>query len=470
MYKAMIIDDERWVLNSLLKSIDWTSEGFEIIGTETESPKALDRIQAQHPDLVFVDIRMPEINGLELIKICNDLQLDTLFIVVSGFAEFSYVKKCINLGAIGYCLKPIEEEEMLPLLKKARELLQDRAAKDVPTALDWFMEESPEGLARIGRSLELAGMEVNKGARVVFGLEFNGAELARRYAHLKISSEKNKCIYLVQEDSRTPIREWLLLHAGEYAGIGLSRLFHSLQEVYSALEEAEMAAYQYFMVGRPTIYQVGAIKGFSEFKPLSAALQRNDMTELQTLYRQYGEWFKTGEYQIQHAFYLYNTVMTVILQSRHSDTENLGKYLMIDFVRLIERYQSMEEMLQDLQRMTIAYLGGMYDQKQIRSAGFLEILHYVNKNYARNLSLQLLASEFYLNRNYISQLFIKHVGQSFTDYVAELRIRHACELLKSSNAPIHRVGERVGYPDAYYFSKIFKKVMKQTPREYRSSQ
>lgn len=470
MYKAMIVDDERWVLNNLLKSIDWASEGFEIVGTETESPKALERIQELNPELVFVDIRMPEISGLELIKTCNDLQLDTLFIVVSGFAEFSYVKKCINLGAIGYCLKPIEEEEIIPLLKKAREILHERSAKDLPTALDWLMEESPVGLTRIGLSLEHAEIDRQKGLRVVFGIEFNGTGLIRRYPHLKISLEKGKWIYIVQEDSSAPIHEWLLHHAEGFIGIGVSRLFHAVEDVYAAMEEAEMAAYQYFMIGRPTIYQTNGMKGFADFKPLSAALQRNDMLELQALYAQYGEWFKTGDFQIQHAFYLYNTVMSVIIQSQQSDTENLGKYLIIDFARMLERYQSMEDMLQDLQRMTIAYLGGMYHQKQIRSAGFLEILHYVNSNYAKNLSLQLLASEFYLNRNYISQLFIKHVGQSFTDYVAELRIRHACELLKNSNSPIHRIGERVGYPDAYYFSKIFKKVTKKTPREYRISE
>jgi two-component system, response regulator YesN len=470
MYRAMIVDDEHWVVKNLLNSVDWSLHGFQIVSTETESPKALEKIQALNPDLVFVDIRMPEISGLELIKRCNELQQDTLFIVVSGFAEFSYVQKCMNLGAIGYCLKPTEEEEILSLLKKAKDILNERSAKDLPSAMDWIMEDTADGKERISKLLGNANFDMKNGMRVVFGLEFDYSELMREYRHQKISSGNGKSIFIVEENSRVPLIDFLFLHAGKFTGIGLSRLFYVAEDLKEAIEDAEMAAYQYFISGQPSIYQVSGNKGFSEFKPLSTALQRNDMSELVKLYDQYTQWFKSGEFQMKHAFYLYNTVLSTIIQSQHPESEKLGKYLLIDFVRLIERYQNVNELIQDLKRMTSAYLGGMYQQGQIRNEAFLAVLQYVNRNYPKNLSLQMLADEFYMNRNYISQLFIKHVSQSFTDYLADLRIRHACDLLKNSNLPIHRIGERVGYHDAYYFSKIFKKIVKKTPREYRMSE
>jgi two-component system response regulator YesN len=472
MYRAMIVDDEQWVVKNLLDSVDWTRYGFQIIGTETNSPKALELIRVLNPDLVFVDIRMPEISGLELMKKCNELQLDTLFIVVSGFAEFSYAQKCMNLGGIGYCLKPIEEEEIVRLLKKAKEKLDERSAKDMPSVLDWIIEDKPEGKERIRKLLQKEGFDAKNGMRIVMclGLEDENPELLRPYRHVRFSSGNGKSIFIAEENSRVSLYDHLLFYPDKFRGIGLSRLFYRLEDLKEAIEDAEMAAFQYFISGKPTVYQSSGNKGFSDFKQLSPALQKRDMSELVALYDQYSQWFATGAYQIKHAFFLYNTVMTTIIQSQHAETDKLDKYLLVDYERLIERYHDVYDLIQDLKRMSSAYLGGIYRKGEIRSDSFLAIIEYVNGNYHLNLSLQMLAEVFYMNRNYISQLFIKHVSQSFTDYLAELRVRHACELLKNSNLPIQRVGERVGYHDAYYFSKIFKKIIGKTPREYRMSQ
>jgi two-component system response regulator YesN len=469
MYRAMIVDDEHWVVINLRDSVDWSRYGFQIVSTETQSPKALELIKVLNPDLVFVDIRMPEISGLELIKKCNELQLDTLFIVVSGFAEFSYVQKCMNLGAIGYCLKPIEEEEIIPLLKKAKEKLDDRSAKDVPSVLDLIMEDKLEGKEQIGKLLEKAGFDTRNGMRIVMCRDVENSELLRNYHHVKISSGNGKSIFIAEESSSTSLYNNLLHYTGRFRGIGLSGIVHQLENLKEAIEDAEMAAFQYFISGKPTVYQPSGNKGFSEFKQLHLALQKHDMSELSALYDQYEQWFRSGAYQVKHAFFLYNTVMTTIIQSQQSESEKLDKYLLVDYEQIIERYNDVYDLIQDLKRMSGAYLGGMYHQEQIRNDSFLAVIQYVNSNYHLNLSLQMLAEEFFMNRNYISQLFIKHVSKSFTDYLAELRIRHACELLKNSNLPIHRVGERAGYQDAYYFSKIFKKMVGKTPREYRLS-
>jgi two-component system, response regulator YesN len=469
MYRAMIVDDEEWVVKNLVNSVEWSSFGFEIIGTETHSPEALEQIKSINPDLVLVDIRMPEISGLELIKRCNELNLETLFIVVSGFAEFSYVQKCMNLGAVGYCLKPIEEEEITPLLKRAKDILDERSVKDIVSVLDWIMEDTAWGKERIGKLLGDSGFNANNGKRVAVFLEVENTELLRPYRHIKISTSSGKSISIIEENNTISIYDHLHRFSGKFKGIGLSRLIRQDEDLKAAVEEAELAAYQYFISGKPTVYQATGNKGYSDFKQLSPALQRQDMSELAKLYDQYAQMFTTGEYQIKHAFFLYNTVMTTIIQSQNPETEKLDNYLLIDFERLIERYHDVYDLIQDLKRMTTAFLGGMYLHGQIRSDAFLAVLQYVNSNYHQNLSLQMLGDEFYMNRNYISQLFIKHVSQSFTDYLAGLRVRHACELLTNSNLPIHRVGERVGYPDAYYFSKIFKKIVGRTPREYRTS-
>nr|WP_256208779.1 response regulator [Paenibacillus sp. CF384] len=471
LYRAIIVDDEQWVVKNLLDTIVWSRFGFEIVATETQSPRALELMKEINPDLAFIDIRMPQISGLELIKKCNELQLDTLFIVVSGFAEFSYVQKCMNLGAIGYCLKPIEEEEIIPLLKKAKERLDERSAKDVPSMLEWIVEDKQEGSERVMKLLTNAGIDAASGLRVVVGLDVNDSNLLRPYRHMRLSASGGKSVYIAMEEEDQPesLYGHLANSSATFRGIGISGLFHHVAELKGAIEDAEMAAFQYFITGHPTVLQVGESKGFSDFKQLPAALQNRNLSELMSLFEQYEQSFRAGAYQIKHAFFLHNTVLTTIIHSQNNDSEKLARYLLVDYERLIERYQDISELIQDLNRMSGAYLGGMYHQGHFRSESFVAVIEYVNNHYQENLSLQMLADEFFMNRNYISQLFIKHVSQSFTDYLAELRVRHACELLRNSNLPVHRVGERAGYPDAYYFSKIFKKIVGKTPREYRVS-
>jgi two-component system response regulator YesN len=315
--------------------------------------------------------------------------------------------------------------------------------------------------------LDNAGFDMKKGKRIVIALDVENSELLRSYIHVKMSSSNGKSIFIAEEGSRVSLYDHLLLYPNKFRGIGISGLFFKIEGLKEAMEDAEMAAFQYFISGKPTVYQTNENKGFSDFRQLSSALQKHDMSELIELYDQHHQWFTTGDYQVKHAFYLYNTVMTTIIQSQHTEMEKLDKYLLVDYERLIERYQDVHDLIEDLKRMSGAYLGGMYLEGQIRNDSMLAVIQYVNSNYHLNLSLQMLAEKFYMNRNYISQLFIKHVSRSFTDYLAELRVRHACELLKNSNLPIQRVGERVGYHDAYYFSKIFKKIVGKTPREYR---
>ena len=96
MYKIFIVDDEEYVIKSLIKSIQKIQSGFEVVYTSNNSINAHDAILKTMPDLVFTDIRMPGMNGLELIKSVKEVLPGTIFIVISGYAEFVYAQKAMN--------------------------------------------------------------------------------------------------------------------------------------------------------------------------------------------------------------------------------------------------------------------------------------------------------------------------------------------------------------------------------------
>lgn len=107
------------------------------------------------------------------------------------------------------------------------------------------------------------------------------------------------------------------------------------------------------------------------------------------------------------------------------------------------------------------------NETQYKSKTFIELVDYVDKHFRENLTLDYLNIQFHLNRTYISDLFKKHTGKSFTQYLNELRIRYACDLLLITPLSVQEIAMQAGYKDYLSFVRIFKKIMSTTPVEYR---
>jgi Response regulator containing CheY-like receiver domain and AraC-type DNA-binding domain len=100
---------------------------------------------------------------------------------------------------------------------------------------------------------------------------------------------------------------------------------------------------------------------------------------------------------------------------------------------------------------------------------YKRILNYLDTQYFNDISVQSIAYRMQINPNYISQLFKKERGETFTEYLTGIRVRHACSMLKSSVLPIYEIAEKVGYKDYFHFAKVFKKITGRTPTAYRDS-
>lgn len=126
MYQAIIVDDEKWVVKSLTATLDamQVMEQFHIVAELYDGLSAIRYIKEQQPDLAFVDVRLPGMSGLEILQEANRLSLKTLFIVISGHAEFAYAQKAMLHNAIGYCLKPFSRSELSDSIQKALTILE----------------------------------------------------------------------------------------------------------------------------------------------------------------------------------------------------------------------------------------------------------------------------------------------------------------------------------------------------------
>ncbi|MCT4596899.1 MAG: response regulator [Vallitalea sp.] len=118
MYSVYLLDDEPWALKGLRSSFDWEKLGFHIAAQSSNPLEIYELAKDNPPDLIITDIRMPGMNGLSLIEELRKLKIPCDFIIVSGFADFTYAQKALEFNVLNYILKPIDIEKTIPLLQK----------------------------------------------------------------------------------------------------------------------------------------------------------------------------------------------------------------------------------------------------------------------------------------------------------------------------------------------------------------
>src|SRR5690349_6830083 len=126
MYQVLIVDDEPMIREGLCSLIPWHQYGFRVQGTAKNGKEALQLYQRLKPDVIIVDIRMPEMGGLELIHTIRETDSTIRFIILTGHADFAYAKEALVHRVDGYLLKPLDEEELIPLLKQIQVDLRQR--------------------------------------------------------------------------------------------------------------------------------------------------------------------------------------------------------------------------------------------------------------------------------------------------------------------------------------------------------
>lgn len=130
MKRVMIVDDEMPVRKLLQATIDWESLGLEVVGEAASGIEAINIIDDVNPDIVFVDICMPFMNGIEFTKMATARYPDLFVIVLTGFDDFEYARQCVSLPVVEYMLKPIVRSEVEKVLKRVVDELNKRASDD----------------------------------------------------------------------------------------------------------------------------------------------------------------------------------------------------------------------------------------------------------------------------------------------------------------------------------------------------
>lgn len=459
MYQVLLADDEQSILDSMIHHFPWEKYGMEVAYTATTGKQAYDILENTPPDIAVLDIRMPGYSGLELCRMIARKELKTQAIIMSGYAEFSYAQKAIQYGVLGYCLKPVEYDELASLLLKAVHNLQRSPAASVTTDdfLDAIEDNDTDKLI-----LYLKEQHILQDA-YYFASSFSDGALQLPGAMVfRIGASQYG--YL----SCAPYDRILLEEAvadGRAQGIGVYPRAVAPEDFRSAFYKCRAMSCHFFLDPES---QVCSVYPDTSALPLMAELQSAISFEEKGKLCELLSCLKENDFRrlftIQSAQQLFNMIV-----SNPRLAADAQDFYLHSHRQLIHDYASFSEMIDSLIQIVSACPGENEEPERLNNTYFLKIMKYINTYYNENITLKDVAKVVNLNPNYISQLFKKSAGTTFSRYLTDLRITNAKKMLTATDTSINDISVQTGFNDYFYFLKTFKKYTGSTPSEYRNA-
>lgn len=479
MFRAILADDEPRILQALERRLDWQAIGIELAGTATDGNTALALIQESLPDLLITDIRMPGLNGIELARRARENHSDLEIILISGFSEFEYAQEGIEIGVLGYLLKPIQQDELRHLLVRAVDTLQKKRNEIDP---EWFRFRSfitraqtsgrlhehlvEEGILNTGESLFCVLTKMSQRLDRVPGI--SSAYFHRIGPSLSaflISGNKHEC-----SDSRLVVKN---VHRKHRLPAGIGTTITESWEIERTIAEAEAAFVRASFAAAAE--SVEFHRGDPDIRPFVQdaikSMERGQYDTVRTLIRTIKERSVKPGANTDTLYYLYNALV-VRARDYYSMTPATGLLPrpLGGVVDLVFRYTTLEALFDDLETMLNYLYKNDPGTGEKRRQTIIQVREYIEHHFAEDLSLDLLSERFDIEKNQLSQRFKNAHGRGISEFIRDTRIGHAKFLLTTTRMPIATVGELCGYTDYYYFARVFKKETGYTCSGFRSSQ
>ncbi|WP_080837880.1 response regulator transcription factor [Cohnella massiliensis] len=528
MYKVMIVEDEMLVRIGLKSSVDWNRFGMEVAADYPDGQAAWDGYLRDKPDVVITDIRMPRMDGMQLIANIRERDKATRIVVLSCLEEFELARKAMAMGVSGYILKlTMTEEEISETLHGIREEL-DRlggggspdGSRGLGASLDLIKEKMLKDFLFYGilkaeefeRFAEQSGMRLTGSRTVACTMEVDRyGELKRKFkdghGHLIkmtllnllgeiMSGHKRGEAFFLDETHYlllfdfpdTPselaikrettvilgqIREAIRTYFNGSVSFGSSGVqsgFGSLPKLHA---DSRRALERKFWTGPGLMHEP---QQPADMEPIRLRLEAiRNFEPLRALlspmklkeYERFVELIESGLTEERKAIEIGLFQFVQWVGTNVYDDRQNEKTLLFNITEHLEQCDSLPDMLDRIS----AYLSDMAEQarSQLQMSGEItKAIQFIKRHYAENISLQTVADHVNLSFGYLSNLFKKELQITFVDYLNRYRIERAKELLTGTQLKSYDIAVQVGFsPEYTYFSKVFKKVTGLNPNEYR---
>jgi len=528
MYRILIVDDERLIRKGLIAKLAHNNISYSGLYEAGNGQEALDIIKSEKPGIVITDIKMPVMDGIQLIRYCYENFPDIKFIIMSGYAEFSYAEQALNMGVSAYILKPIDDENLVKSINKViKELSYSKKAQknanDVATLgkdRDRLLKERTLNqlfhssrrfdreklLEQIGLKVfehgcfyMLAVVHVDSSSYYHSPFNFNDLVLIKFSIKNILEEIQSNCGKIIV-DNQKDINQVLILFYGNDSRKIKTCCNQYIRNVYSKIStylqlsltigvsgvedkltseiyrQARLAFEQRLVLGGNQIFFFDIITRSSlinvpehKFKLLQRCMEISDFNGIKCILN---DIFLSKEASDMAGVYIrlaYSEVISCLLKA----CSNYGVKNPADSEFLsgevIDYLEDSEQISLYLYTMITDILAGRKTEVVDCKAIVEEILNYIHNNYTKDIMVGDLAKKYAVNPDYLSSLFKQETGKNIIRYLTEIRIEGACRLLKETQTKIADISYSLGYNDRQYFNRVFKKITGMSPTDYRSA-
>lgn len=494
---VLIVDDELLVRIGIRHSIDWEQYHFKITGEASDGREALRLLYQTRPDVMILDINMPNMDGLEVLQKIHEEKCKVKVIVLTCYEELEYAKKALKLGACDYVLKSSIGEDGLKNALEELVFEEDdgaeksgdflRSQEDILTCIIEGHPSSTEILSIRENHLFCIGIKILQMERV----QKRYPDKKKNYFHvsfrsiaMQVLAGQKECVFLqFQPDLALIYMSFSSLHSAQECMLKVrqiaERLVWALSQYMAVQIRIGISQVHYHFADIRKAYQESceAIQ-YGLLKPEKNIFYYESWNTMQT-----ENIYQDKEREIKNLLYGRNyeealkKIKETFFQISWEERKRLPKT--VEFLKEIVSLIESIENCQEQSRESLDAAETFDNMKQIvtrqlesyivRNENFLiqKVETYLKDHYREAIALSDIADYMGLSESYVSRLFNKETGMNISTYINQLRIAKAKELLKNTNMKIYEISEAVGYSSATVFHITFKKMTDMTPAEYR---
>ncbi|MCX7773879.1 MAG: response regulator [Clostridia bacterium] len=531
-YKVLIIDDEPIIRKGLTSIMNWSQLGCEICGEASDGVAGEEMIKRLRPDIILTDIRMPKADGFTMIRQVKESVPQSKIIILTGYRDFDYAQEAVKLGAFDFILKPTKIGELTKVVQRAVQTLEqdqhkntelqhfkELYEKNIPLLREKLLYNLIYGLymndSDIEEQMERFGLTLGPFIMGIIDNESQGNEdsyalqlyqfgmigtleevLSNEFSFLSTPLNSRWLLFVAKPTGGEELNAELLHKKLTYlqemiencfsftVSIALSSIGTGYKDLPVKFRECQTALEHRFYLGGNAIIAYQDMEGFFRLQDHSLLEQKqkqlldqikagNQESALETVETigAYVKGLRPDQKASIKSFYL-NTLFTIntirqTLISGEGHFEGQTLTSLYPMVESCENIMDLNDILREAARKAAENVYS-YNHKSMKLL-LKNAVEYLKEHYQEPLTLNDVADKLYVSTFYLSRMFKKELCKNFVDYLNEIRIEKAKELLKDIRYKTYEVADAIGINDPHYFSKLFKKYVGVTPTEYKES-
>ncbi len=529
MYKILVVDDEELIRKGLISRLDYNGFKFEKIIEASNGREALELIEKNQPHIVITDVRMPQVDGIELIRSAKDVYPNIHFVIISGYAEFEYAEQALNMGVSGYILKPIGDKHLIETLNRVIKDLSNQSTIKEMSSKKEVLEKYYESITLeqrlneiihntkietyIKNEVDLAGsFQIAPNEKYVLALvnidgktyyqsqfKYQDIELVK-FAIENITNEilcnckkiavnnykdTNQIIIILTHSEPGTLKlesdkffSKVINAIEKYLNFsvtaGISKLGDSLSnELY---RQANEALQQRVIHGNGEIYRfedIGCAAKFAipknELGLLEKYIERCDVGNIEIIMKSIFSNRSLQRPSVAYIRFIWTEIMKILIKVGDEMNNNPMNNFDISLfdVEVLNKFDTLEEIISYTYTLIIDFLK-LEKVVDINCKNKVKMsIQYIEQHYQEDITVNDLAYMYAISPNYFSTVFKKETNKTVVKYITEVRVKNACKLLLDTKASVVDISNKVGYQDTQYFFRVFKKITGKTPLEFR---